>query len=652
MASINILLVDDDIRNLTVLEAILDAPDYRVLKASSADEALRILMEQDCAAIVMDVKMPDMNGLELAQLIKQRRKTQHIPILFLTAHYYEERHVVLGYDAGAVDYITKPVHPAVLRSKIAVFVELFRKTAELARLNAAMEAEILDRQKAEERWRLVVEAAPHAKIVLDAKGRIIIVNSRTETLFGYSRGELLGEPLQKLLTRGLPPEWLENIAATERQPSWELTGQKKEGASISLEAVFSSFQSGDGHCLLVSLADITRRKQAEAALRASNEELALKNAELLRSADERARRIAAEAARAEAEAANRAKDHFLAMLSHELRTPLSPVLHAVALIEEEHHCPPAAGELLETIRRNVQLEARLIDDLLDLARIRNGKLQLNLEKVDAHDLFRRAVEICQPDIQRQELEARLNFSARRCWLHADPARIQQIFWNLITNAIKYSGKGGTLTFSTFDDENGRIRVEVADTGIGIAPERLAGIFDAFEQAMHGGTIEARSDGEGKGSTFTVRLPAIAEVVRSAEPKSPALQKPWPSLRILLVEDHADTAAHLMRLLRNRGYEVVAADSVASAMAMMKTAAADVLLSDIGLPDGQGLELMPPFLKEANGRRVAGIALSGYGMPEDVRRSRAAGFTHHVTKPVDISQLEKTLTAIAQDLTTP
>ena len=318
--------------------------------------------------------------------------------------------------------------------------------------------------------------------------------------------------------------------------------------------MFSSFQSSDGHFLLVSLADLTRRKQAEAA-------------------------------RAEAESANRAKDHFLAMLSHELRTPLSPVLHAVALIEEEHHCPPAARDLLETIRRNVQLEARLIDDLLDLARIRNGKLQLNLENVDAHDLFRRAVEICQPDIQRQELEVCLDFSAKRCWLHADPARIQQIFWNLITNSIKYSGKGGTLTLSTSDEDDGRIRVEIADTGIGIAAERLGGIFDAFEQAhgtrstglglglaisrilteMHGGTIEARSDGEGQGSIFTVRLPATGTAMRHEAPESAAVPKPWPSLRILLVEDHADTAKHLMRLLRNRGYEVMSADSVATGM---------------------------------------------------------------------------------------
>ena len=669
MASINILLVDDDLKNLMVLETILDAPDYRLIKATSAEETLRVLMEQDCAAIVMDVKMPDMSGIELAQLIKQRKKTQHIPILFLTAHYYEDRHVVLGYHAGAVDYITKPVHPAVLRSKISVFVDLFRKTAELARLNAAMEAEILDREKAEERWRLVVEAAPHAKIVLDSDGRMVLVNSRTESLFGYTRGELLGEPLQKLLTGGLPSGWLELDGASEIQPSRELTGLRKAGSTVPLEAVFGSFQSTDGHFLLMSLADITRRKQAEAALLASNNELAVKNAELLRSADERSRRIVAEAARAEAEAANLAKDRFLAMLSHELRTPLSPVLHAVALMEEDHECPPESRELLETIRRNVQLEARLIDDLLDLARIRNGKLQLNPENVDAHDLIRRALEICQPDIRRQSLDVRLEFVATRCRLTADPARIQQIFWNLISNAIKYSGVGGSLTLVTSNDDKGRLLVQIADSGIGIDPERLGGIFDAFEQAhgtrstglglglaisrilteMHGGTIEARSEGSGRGSVFTVLLPATEVVVPPPTQASPAVPARTAPLRILLVEDHADTAASLSRLLRNRGYQLDTAASVAEAKTVMETSGSDVLLSDIGLPDGQGLELMAPFLAGANGRPVAGIALSGYGMLEDVRRSRDAGFAHHLTKPIDISQLENTLNTIAQEL---
>jgi signal transduction histidine kinase len=531
---VSILLVDDDLKNLMVLETILDSPEYRLIKATTADQTLMTLMNEECAAIVMDVKMPDMSGIELAQLIKQRKKTQHIPILFLSAHYYEDEHIVLGYDAGAVDYITKPVNPAILRSKIGVFVDLFRKTT---------------------------------------------------------------------------------------------------------------------------------------ALVAANEELAVKNEELLKNADDRARRIHAEAARAEAEAANSAKDRFLAMLSHELRTPLSPVLHAVALIEEEG-CAPATRELIETIRRNVQLEARLIDDLLDLARIRNGKLQLHFEEVEVHDLLRRAVEICDPEIRARQITLGTNFQAGSSRLQGDPARLQQIFWNLINNAIKYTPSGGSIDLSTEPGErDGTIRVAFADSGIGIAHDRLEKIFDAFEQVhgtqsqglglglaicralteMHGGTIHANSGGENAGCLFTVQLPVATTANPTQKLKS---NTPLPStvpLRILLVEDHVDTATILKRLLSKRGHQVQSAVNVAEALGAMHAHEFDVLVSDIGLPDGRGLDLMPPFLACAGDRRVAGIALSGYGMPEDIERSREAGFHDHLTKPVDISRLQKSLTLMSEDL---
>jgi signal transduction histidine kinase len=528
-----ILLVDDDAKNLLVLETILDAPDYRIIKASNADQTLMALMQEDCAAIVMDVRMPDMSGIELAQLIKQRRKTQHIPILFLTAHHDDEENVMLGYDVGAVDYITKPVNPAILRSKVGVFVDLFRKTADLARLNVAMEAEIQERN-----------------------------------------------------------------------------------------------------------------------------------------ANERAQRILAEAARAEAEAANRAKDRFLAMLSHELRTPLSPVLHAVALLEEED-IPPAVQELVETIRRNVQLEARLIDDLLDLARIRSGKLQLHLESADLHDLIRRAARICEPDLQKQNLRLQLELKATRLKLKVDPGRILQIFWNLINNAIKYSASGGLISLTTKDEtERGQVCIEVADSGIGIRPDHIGKIFDAFEQAhgdqsiglglglaisrvlveMHGGRIVARSPGPGKGSVFTVFLPAAAGEVERVRQDSPTDTRTGVSLRILLAEDHADTAANLTRLLQRRGHKVDVAVSVAEARALIGRKSFDVLLSDIGLPDGLGLDLMQPFLGASGGRPVAGIALSGYGMPEDVRRSTEAGFAQHLTKPVEFARLHRELLAIAERFT--
>src|SRR5688572_18242912 len=208
---ISILLVDDDPKNLLALEAILESPDHRLVKAQTADEALLALMREDYAAIVLDVQMPDLNGIELARLIKQRKRTQHIPILFLTAHYRENEHAVLGYDVGAVDYLTKPVHPAVLRSKVSVFVDLFRKTRALAEMYRNLEAEVIERKTAEERFRVVVEAAPSAILVFNEEGSIVLVNSEAELLFGRPRAELLSSKINHLLAEQDIPNFAEII---------------------------------------------------------------------------------------------------------------------------------------------------------------------------------------------------------------------------------------------------------------------------------------------------------------------------------------------------------------------------------------------------------------------------------------------------------
>jgi signal transduction histidine kinase/ActR/RegA family two-component response regulator len=378
-------------------------------------------------------------------------------------------------------------------------------------------------------------------------------------------------------------------------------------------------------------------------------------------------------AREAAEAANAAKDRFLAMLSHELRTPLSPVLHATTLLDDES-CPESMRGTLATIRRNVQLEARLIDDLLDLARIRNGKLQLQIEPVDAHDLLRRAVEICETDIRTRNLRLTLDLRAQHPLLEADPARIQQIFWNLISNAVKYTPLEGAIALRTQDDESaGTLRVEVSDSGIGIEPDRLESVFDAFEQAnsgragglglglaicralatFHGGRIEAYSRGAGHGTTFTVTLPVARDLpVSQAKVSTTPPQLPARGLRLLLVEDHADTAATLERLLAQAGYAVQTATDFQTALHLLEHAEFDLLVSDIGLPDGSGLDLMPKFLDEAAGRPIAGIALSGFGMPEDVERSHSVGFDEHLTKPVDFGLLRKALGRVAAKIPAP
>jgi PAS domain S-box-containing protein len=678
-APISILLVDDDPKNLLALESILDTPEHRLVKVQTADAALLALMQEDYAAIVLDVQMPDLNGIELAKLIKQRKRTQHIPILFLTAHYRENEHAVLGYDAGAVDYLTKPVHPAVLRSKVSVFVDLFRKTRALADMNRTMEAEISERKTAEERFRVVVEAAPSAMTVFSRDGSIILVNSQAEQLFGFTRDELLQKSIHDLLCLESLPEIpedgeqvTEDLSAWANKEAGEIVVHRRDGSKVPAELSFTPIRSPEGTRLLASVVDITERKRAEEALRTANAELEAKNIALERQAEERLRRIRAEAARADAEAANAAKDRFLAMLSHELRTPLSPVLHAVTLLDEHAETSPTLRETLQIIRRNVQLEARLIDDLLDLARIRNGKLQLQVQPADAHELLRHALEICQPEMAAGRLKVETRLKARRTILQADPARLQQIFWNLISNAVKFTPEGGTITIATSDNETSQVlRVEVRDTGVGIEPTKLARIFDAFEQAsqqapaglglglaickalaeFHGGSISAKSAGLGHGSTFTVTVPATEGTRVDVQTDRPAASSmPTTPLRLLVVEDHHDTAMTLLRLLKRRGYEVQSAESYNGALAVAKAYNFDVLVTDIGLPDGNGIDLFKELRSRFGSAEIKGVALSGFGMDDDIARSQAAGFSEHLTKPVDFALLQRCLTRIASEMT--
>jgi HAMP domain-containing protein/signal transduction histidine kinase/ActR/RegA family two-component response regulator len=356
---------------------------------------------------------------------------------------------------------------------------------------------------------------------------------------------------------------------------------------------------------------------------------------------------------------NLAKDQFLAMLSHELRTPLTPVLASALALEHEETSPAQMQESLQIIRRNVELEARLIDDLLDLTRISKGKVQLNFEIVDAHTLLRNALEICQSDIEQKHLDLRLNLAAKKVHLRADPARVQQIFWNLIKNAVKFTPKDGQISISTSNERDGELRVEVADTGVGIEPEALPKIFDAFEQGgrtklgglglglaiskalveAHKGSISVESAGKNQGSKFTLLFETCAKADAQTAPAIRPVLSQRQAMRVLLVEDHEDTNRSLTRLLELRGYHVQSARDVRSALALTESAEFDVLISDLGLPDGSGIDLMRAIQAD---RPLLGIALTGYGMEEDIRKSRDAGFKHHLVKPIDVNMLDSFL----------
>ena len=359
---------------------------------------------------------------------------------------------------------------------------------------------------------------------------------------------------------------------------------------------------------------------------------------------------------AEKARSNLAKDQFLAMLSHELRTPLTPVLASALALESEPALPQDVHESLHMIRRNVELEARLIDDLLDLTRIDRGKVQLNFEIVDAHTLLQNALEICQAEIDRKHLRRSLNLGARKVHLRADPARLQQIFWNLINNAVKFTPSDGQISISTSNDSNGRLRVEIADTGLGIEAESLPKIFDAFEQGgrtqlgglglglaiskalveAHKGTIIAQSGGRNKGSTFTLVFPTSEKAAAQIAPAALPRLSEHHAMRILLVEDHEDSNRSLTNLLRRRGYHVQSALNCQSALELSAKEQFDVLISDLALPDGSGIDLMQTLQSK---RPILGIALTGFGMENDIRKCREAGFQHHLVKPIDLNRLD-------------
>ena len=362
-------------------------------------------------------------------------------------------------------------------------------------------------------------------------------------------------------------------------------------------------------------------------------------------------------ARRQAEEASSAKDQFLAVLSHELRTPLTPVMLTASQLERSPELPEAFREDIRTIRRNVELEARLIDDLLDLTRVTHGKLELALEPTDVHELLMRVIDICCPGGAGQ---LQLDLAAPRAVVSADAARLQQVFWNLLSNAVKFSPPGRPIVIRS-DVEDGQLLLKIVDSGPGIEPEFMPRLFRPFEQGKaarngqagglglglaisrglvtaHGGSLEAHSDGPGTGATFAIRLPLAREPAQPAREEPPAGdQSPRLSrtLRILLVEDHESTLAVLRKLLASHGHEVTTATSNQSALAAAEEGEFDLVISDLGLPDGLAYELMGTLRRRWG---IRGIALSGYGAEADVVRTRASGFAEHLTKPVDLETL--------------
>jgi two-component system CheB/CheR fusion protein len=520
-------------------------------------------------------------------------------------------------------------------------------------------------RESERKYRIVADHTYHWEFWLSPDGRFLYNSPSCREVTGYEAEAFIADPhlLDRIIHPDDQPTYHQHRGgATEGCATSEAEFRivRRDGAVRWIGHACQPVYDTDGKYLGIrgSNRDITEKKRVEQEL-----------AEAKLSA-ERAK-AAAERAKAAAEQANKAKDHFLAILSHELRTPLTPVLAAVSMLGENGQFDEDTRDCLEVIRRNVKLEARLIDDLLDVSRITRGKVELKRRPVDVRSILKRAVEVCRPDLEAQGLRFSLDLGKRPHLIYADPGRMQQVFWNLLKNAIKFSPPGGRIGIRERRDAD-HVLVAVSDNGIGIEPPVLSRIFDPFDQGdpattrrfgglglglaigkalveLHGGTITASSPGRDQGATFTVRLPIHTPQPRSEPPARatrlarPAAHVPSGALRVLLVEDHHDTARILARLLKSVGHVVTVADDIASALAESERHEFDLLISDLGLPDGSGVDLVREL--HARGKVFPAIAMTGYGQDEDLRRTREAGFVAHLTKPIELQQLEGAMASL-------
>jgi two-component system CheB/CheR fusion protein len=522
--------------------------------------------------------------------------------------------------------------------------------------------------------RAVIDGTSDAIFVKDHAGRYVMINEAGAKMVGRRIDEIVGNDDTQIFDA----ETAARVMAADRaiiEAGAPLTIEHPytplAGTELTLQTFKGPFRDDSGRVVgVIGIArDVTRRKRAEDALIKAKEQ---------------------------AEAANRAKDRFLAVLSHELRSPLAPVLALASAWEQDPSVSPEMREDLSMIRRNVELEVRLIDDLLDLTRIARGKMRLAAQPVDAHTLVRHALRTCpRAELVRRKLTLEARLGATRPVIHADPGRFQQVLWNLINNAIKFTPDGGHIMLRTWDESGDRFAVEITDTGIGIDPALLPRIFDAFQQGEDpvtrsggglglglaickalitalGGEISAASEGPGRGASFRVTLPtsaaAPAEPVTAPatggagggeQPAAPSASEagsgpaasspaaaPRP-LRILLVEDHVDTSRAMSRLLSRIGHQVRTAGTLRAAVDAARSDPVDLVISDLGLPDGSGHELMK-LLRPLG--PVRGIALSGFGSEEDIKRSHEAGFDTHLTKPTDFDRLLATIEQLSSEPT--
>ncbi len=786
-----ILLVDDRPANLLALEAVLDSPDYELVRAQSGREALEALEHREFALVLVDLVMPVQDGLETLRLFHERRPRDRTPFIVVTGFDTARARILEAYAAGAVDFVQKPIEPIVVRTKVAVFADLHRTRTEAATEKDAGEA--LRRDAAatvhefEQRFRQLVDAvSEYAIFMLDASGQVSTWNSGAEKIKGYDRSEIVGKHFSIFYTpedraAGRPEQVLDMVRRTGRfeEENWRL---RKDGtrfwATVSISALRDPRGAVTGFAKVTK--DLTSKRRAEEneqalarerIARASSEserrrllrllehvpavvnvlrgsELVFEFAHpkavealggrelagrpLLEAIPEyaghpeiaaRLRRVletgepshlrehamglvssaaakatywdsvylpildddgavegvltfdvdvtASVVARREMERVNRAKDEFLATMSHELRTPLNAIYGWASILRKRPREEHELERGLEVIERNALMQTRLVSDLLDVSRIMTGKLDLKVRKAPVFPVLMAAVDVLRAAAEAKGIRLVVDIDPEIGELLMDPDRLQQIVWNLLSNAVRFTPRGGRVTM-TGDRAESLVVVRVVDTGMGIASEHLPHIFERFMQVdstttrahgglglglsivrylaeAHGGTVDVRSAGVGHGATFTLTLPIAA--VATARDAPGATDEPPPSLgpaeadpashrtlqglKILAVDDDPDSLEVLQTVLTAAGAEVTTSTGARDAFELLDSHGPfDIIVSDIGMPEVDGYAFIRTVRARATGADVPAIALTAYARAEDAQLAKSAGYQQHLTKPVD------------------
>ena len=667
---VDVLLVDDRPEQRLALASVVGELDVNVVAVPSGREALRMLLQREFAVILLDVNMPDMDGFETAALIRGRKSSKHTPIIFVTA-YGDDSFALRGYSLGAVDYVLAPMDSQVLKSKVSVFVELFRKSEQLRQQAVSLEGHIAKLKRLAD-----ASIELHAAREVDALLRIVADSALALVGARQVAASLVVPPSAPLSFRGArvgrhgverPQETV--LPALERDvlaigPPRRVRMTRQELDQAQLVVPDGPPLSGWLAAPLVSdsraIGWLQLSDKADGEFGAEDELLLVQLAHMASIAAEN---IFFD----EAREANRLKDQFLATLSHELRTPLQTILTWACMLRqdgpeggiEQDAATLARG--LAAIERSARAQTRLIEDLLDVSRIVTGKLVLEKQLLPAEVVLDAAVDDARVPAEERGVQIAREAACPDAWILGDPVRLRQVFGNLISNAIKFTPSGGRVTVAAVKPAEGEpaVEISVSDTGKGIDPAFLPHLFEPFRQAdsgstrshgglgiglaivrhlveLHGGSVRAESDGAGCGARFVVRLPRANRPRVAIEPREATRESREPSLegvRILVVDDEADARASIELTLKQYGAIVVVVDSAGEAMSALEREPIDVLLSDLAMPGEDGLSLVRR-VRARPGERLPAAALSAYGRAEERAQATEAGFDIHLSKPIE------------------